>query len=459
MNSYYCVKVGLTDFSCTKLEQKYNTIILKSERHFNELISLKNYIKNKKNINFLLFETNFLKYHCSLSKNITDKSSINQIIYSKLQKTNPDIENLRFKYNIVKDKKIKDTTKYSVNGLYQNSKRYEVFNKLKTYSNCNLITLENYALYSLCKKLLPNNSFISIWYYNNKLVIVAGNKNELIYSRNETIETQNLDISNELIKNIIFIKQKVRGVNIDLITINGSIFNDEVIYTNIYNQLNIPVSILIPTKTLFKDFNINSFNKNIIEIGSLCIDYPFDFTSKYIKSHIQYSNILKYYICIIFALFLYLSNSAFTEYTKYKSIKEEYNQLYFKVSKLHPIHNIQLENEKNINTILNVIKATNNENLLIQIKTIKDSINYINSSDLGIKFNLALDGFSWKENEISHLKLHKHKKFNTLANLNTFKNKLKEVANQLNKFVIIDAQYNLGLLNSNITFTFKGALK
>ena len=83
MDSYCCVKIGYLNFSCTTLQQTNNVIILKDKKYFNELNSLKNYIKNKKNINFLLFETNFLKYCCSLNKKIKARISINQMLSLK----------------------------------------------------------------------------------------------------------------------------------------------------------------------------------------------------------------------------------------------------------------------------------------------------------------------------------------------------------------------------------------
>lgn len=456
MATFNCVKIGLNSFSCIGLKLTKNKVTYKSETHVNNIESLKKNIKNKENINFLLFETQFIKNTFFLSKEISQRSSINSMLYSKLQKLYPNINDIRFKYTIIEDNKNKDTIKYAVNGIYQNSENYNIFNKLHTFSNCNIISLENYALYSLVKKILKNDTFISIWYDESRMITIAGNKDELYYSRCESLDLSTANISTEIVKNILFVKQKVRELNFNVLTINSTNMEDETIFQRVYNQVNIPISSLIANKSMFINFTSQSFNNNLIEIGSLFIDYSLDFTSKHIKSYIQYDKILNFYIPILSIIFLYFANNAYTEFSRYEEAKNQNEEIVSKMTSLYPSLRKEYDNSDSLYSILDVLKNNDNRNITNQIKTIKDNIQRVNSSNIGVNLDLSMDNYLWKVGETTSLEFIHQKVFINLVDLSKFKNDVLKLEKNYPNLLKIESTYKFNDLSSSLSFVFYG---
>ena len=112
MATYYCVKIRTSGFTCVKINSSNKKFILREHKEFNDVESLRGFIKNKNNVNF---ENKFLKNSISIGREITDRSAINSIVYSKLQKEYPEIDDIRFKSSISDDNKKKDTIKYTIN--------------------------------------------------------------------------------------------------------------------------------------------------------------------------------------------------------------------------------------------------------------------------------------------------------------------------------------------------------
>lgn len=459
MASNYCVKIRSSGFTCAKIKSANGKITLQEHKEFNDTESLKNFIQTKENINFLLFEDRFLSSSISIKRDITDRSAVNSMIFSKLQKEYSQIDVIRFKSSIIEDNPKKDTIKYAINGLYQDSDSYNTFNKLKTFENCNLISLENYALYSFAKEALSGKSFISVWADEVSLTIVAGTQNELMFSRNEKIEESSGSIAQEIAKNIIFAKQKVRDVKFDTLILNGSIFEDESIFRVVYDQTKLPISSFFPEKTKYKKFSAKDFNKHLLEIGSLYIDYTLDFTSRSIKSHIQYNFLLKLYMPILVLILAYFGNSALENYSKYTKSKTQYDQQFLELTLLYPDLKIDYKNKDSLNNLLNILQTHSNKNLLDQIENIRNSINIVNNSDVGLYLKQDLENFIWKTGGVSTLTFSTEKTFSNLNELNQFKANISRLEEKLKTNVKIESTYNLTTLSSQLTSVFYGVSK
>ena len=459
MSEFYCVRIRDDDYSCTKLKQTSKNIVFKEHLIFDDLESLKNFIKNKNNINFLLFENHFLKSSISLSRNISDRSSINSMIFSKLQKEYSNIDAIRFKYSVAEDNPKKDNIKYSINGLYQDSKSYTTFNQLKTYENSNLISLENYSLYQFCKMRLPTHSFISVYVDIKNMVIVAGDKDELYYSRNEVISPSSSSIAQEIVKNVLFAKQRVRDVKFNALILNGTVFEDESIYQTVYEQINIPVSSFMFDTKMYQNFTPKVFNETLLDIGSLDMPYEFDFTSGFIKSHIQFNKTLKLYIPLMFILLVYFGVESYSKFGEYSKLNQEYQSQLHSISDRSKDLVIKYNQKDTLYGFVDTLKTANNNDILNQISNIKDSLELVNNSNIGIVIKADLTNFSWEDKEISQLSFSRQKQFVNLNELNRFKNKLNGLSLKLKKNAKVSASYDLNNLSSDINFIFYGVGK
>lgn len=458
MAVFYSVRIRSDNYNCTKLKQSGSKIIFQEHMVFDELESLKAFIKNKKNISFILFENQFLKSNIVLNRNISGRSSINSMIFSKLQKEHSNIDVIRFKYSVSDDNPKKDSIKYAIHGLYQDSEAYQTFNKLKTFENTNLITLENYALYSYVKKALPKFTVISVYVDNNKIVITAGDKNELFYSRNEEVASAR-SMPQEIIKNILFIKQKLRDVKFDAIVINGSIFEDTNLYETIYNQMKIPVSSFFPDSSNFQGFTPQTFNETLIDISSFDVDYSLDFTSMFIKSHIQYSKALNVFIPLMILLAGYFGYDTYNKYEAFEKSNQEYNSQVAKFASLSDNLVLNYEDKETLYNLMDILNGENNKVILEQILNIKKNILTLNNSDLGFIFKIDLGDLSFEQKEISSLKFSKNKNFENSNELNRFKKKLQKLQKELDSNIKIIDSYDLNNLTSQIEFVFYGVGK
>ncbi|MEA3383619.1 MAG: hypothetical protein U9Q20_02950 [Campylobacterota bacterium] len=458
MAVFYSVRIRSDNYNCTKLKQSGSKIIFQEHMVFDELESLKAFIKNKKNISFILFENQFLKSNIVLNRNISGRSSINSMIFSKLQKEHSNIDVIRFKYSVSDDNPKKDSIKYAIHGLYQDSEAYQTFNKLKTFENTNLITLENYALYSYVKKALPKFTVISVYVDNNKIVITAGDKNELFYSRNEEVASAR-SMPQEIIKNILFIKQKLRDVKFDAIVINGSIFEDTNLYETIYNQMKIPVASFFPDSSNFQGFTPQTFNETLIDISSFDVDYSLDFTSMFIKSHIQYSKALNVFIPLMILLAGYFGYDTYDKYEAFEKSNQEYNSQVAKFASLSDNLVLNYEDKETLYNLMDILNGENNKVILEQILNIKKNILTLNNSDLGFIFKIDLGDLSFEQKEISSLKFSKNKNFENSNELNRFKKKLQKLQKELDSNIKIIDSYDLNNLTSQIEFVFYGVGK
>ena len=459
MATYYCVKIRTSGFTCVKINSSNKKFILREHKEFNDVESLRSFIKNKNNVNFLLYENKFLKNSISIGREITDRSAINSIVYSKLQKEYPEIDDIRFKSSISDDNKKKDTIKYTINGLYQNSDSYNIFNKLKTFENTNLISLENYSLYSISKSILTDSVFISVWADDKSITIVAGNNKELLYSRNESINESSGTLAQQISKNVIFIKQKLRDVKFDILVLNGTIFENEDVFRSVQEQTRLPISSFYPLKSNYSNISPSNFNIFLLELGSLHIDYSLDFTSSSVKSHRQYSVFLKLLIPILLLIFVYFGNSAYENYFKYENAKNQYNISLNELKALYPELQIDYKNKDVLYNLLDSLQKNSNKELLNQISNIKNNITIVNNSSLGFLIKHDLDNFIWNSNNISRINYSNNMNFNNLNELNEFKQKVIKLQEQLGKSVNIKTDYELTNLKCSIAFTFYGEYK
>ncbi|MEA3353529.1 MAG: hypothetical protein U9Q33_06920 [Campylobacterota bacterium] len=456
MAQSYVVRIRTRGFSCVELNKSKDKVQFKKYSVFKDIEELKKFVKNKKNVTYLLFEPDFLKTSISLDKTITGRSSINSMILAKLEKDKVDTSNLRFKYFHSEENEKKSSITYDINGIYQNSESYQKYKKINIFSNSSIVSLENYALYALAQKFLGNRTFISIWMDEKSLTIVAGDKDLLYFSRNDDLEKSHDNLIDIVNKNITFAKQKARGLKFDTLTINDTGKHEDWFYQEIMEKSQLNLSTIIPIKDKVKNFSTEDFNKSIIEIGSLYLDYELDFTSSTIRSKVQFKQSLNIFIPIMLAITGFFAYDTYEKFNKYNKAKKTFEKNLHKLESMYPELKYRFKNKTTLNYILTTIRDDTNNDLVSQLYMIQSNIDYLKKSDLNLNLEISLDEFRWNPKITSVLKFTTVKNFNSLLEMNQFKAILRAIEKDIKNKIMINAEYNPNKLTGSVTVFISG---
>jgi len=453
MNTIYSIRVRGDIYSLTILKYSKNQTKYISTNQYTSFDSIEKNLKNIKKISFILFENNFIKDIVAVNKNIKDESSLRSVIYSIISKNYIDIDNIDFKFNPIEKSEKKENIKYAVHGIYINTPTYKSISNIKSFTNCIGLTLDNYGLYSFSKKQYQDKGFIAIWADNNTLSICAGDYDDLYYSRNESISNSTFNLTQEIMKNILFIKQRVRELKIDIITINGICYEDYELFENIYNQAKIPVSTFIFNSNQYINFDIKTFNENLIDISNIEIPEEFNFTPKKIKANRQFNTLTNFIVLAMIVLNFFMIFNLYNNYDNYIKVNNQYENITQKYKQFHNDFNLDNTNIEYINKFIQLLKTTNNRKLIEDITIIKDNIKLLNSK-YGLNLEFNFDNFNYSIGKKTIKNLDKIIEFKSLQDLNSFKNKLDKFKNS--KHIEIKTQYDLNTLSIILNIKLSG---
>jgi uncharacterized protein YkvS len=458
MAKNFCVRIRPDSFECSAVEYKNSQVTLLESEEFSTAEQTQNYLRNKSNINYILYDNQILKSTQYINRNVTGRSAINSTIYAKLQKELVDVDKVRFKYSVSEDNPKKETIKYAVHGIYQNTRSYKKLETISTPHNANILTLENYSLYALCKKMLPSTlNFIAIWADEKSISLVAGNTQELVYSRNESLINTGQTLHQEISKNVMFAMQRARELKFDTLIVNGSVATDESLFHELYEQTNLKVSTFCPTQEYFKNFDSKAFHKHMIEISSVFVEYELDFISSEIKAHKQYHKAQKYLVAVLIAICGYTLFDAYEKYFHYTTASAQYNMSFERIDGLKEDLTLDtVQNKQTLYSIFDIMKEKNSFNFIEQTQNIKKSVEYANENSKYIDLTIDFENFKWTKGEVSTLQLTQNYTFGDLSQLNTLRKDIDTIESKLQNNISIEQDLDLEKLSGTVSFNFYG---
>ncbi len=465
MSKYYCVKLIKDSYSCVVLSKYLTSLIYHKTLTFDTFDELSTFLKSKNNVSLSLFQSNFIHTSIEVQKTITSNSIINNLIKDKLTKDQIDINSICFSFNQVVEKKKQEIAKYKIHGIYKNDPLYLKSLDLLSDKNCESLSLEVFSLYSTAKKLYTEKNFLSIYITNDSLTIVAGNKNNIFFLRskylsfnenleNNTKEEQSQHLIEEIVKNTLYVKEEIRDIEFDILTINGILFSDQKVFNSLSKQLKIEVVSLLPTIKEFGKFTPSNFNKYLIEIGMLYLEKRFNFMPISLRYKKEFNKILNLYIPFLMILVGYFGYQSYIKYKQYDSAKIKYDNLSNNIINKIPNISIDKNNISNINLFLNTLKNSDGFYIIEYMNSINNTIQKIKSYDINLELNFNLDNFNWS-NKNTSIQIEEIKHFNKLINFNLFVHQLEKIKNDLKNDLIIKIKSNPKTLTIQIAFIFK----
>ncbi len=435
-------------FNVLKISKSLKKLSIKAEVSFEELNEVKKYIKNRRNLYFSLFGTKTIKTNIDIPKVIKSDSTIKFMIDAKLKKEF-HLDKNKIIYNYYENETTKNSTRYEIIGVYESD--YKDFYSIATPKSIKCVTLDIYALYSINRYFFKDKSFISLYSNLNEIIIIAGNFESILFSRVINLKEKTLDfetLKDEAIKNILYIKQQLR-VNFDLVTINGEFTDNIELLTIIENNSKVEVLKLMP-KLIFKNIDFESFNRYLIEFGSLLIDDDLNFIPIKFKSKQQFLQLLNIYIFALVLLSTLVGYEIFNKANRYFDLEDNYSNLKSKLLRDFSKINIgSPKDERFISNFLKLIKNNSNTNLLNSINLISQKINTL---------EIEFENFKWSEKD-NILSLEFEKKFEDLIDLNKFLKDFKKVTLDMGKKIRVDMTHDYKELSIKASFTLNGRFK
>ncbi|MCK5111242.1 MAG: hypothetical protein KAQ94_06945 [Arcobacteraceae bacterium] len=465
MSKYYCVKLVKDTYSCVVLKNNFAHLSYLETLIFSTFDELSVFLKSQNNVSLSLFQPDFIETSIEIQSSITSHDVISDLIKTKLTNDQIDTSNVYFSFNKIKETKKLDKAKYKIYGIYKNNDLYKKSLNLLSNKNCGNLSLEVFALYDIAKKIHTDKNFLSIYISNYSLTIVAGNTNNILFLRSKyltftentediTSKERNRQFIEEVVKNTLYIKEKMRDVKFDILTINGALYDNSEVFENISQQIEIKVSSLKPNNKDFKEFTPEKFNQYLIEIGTLRLESRFNFTPNSLKAKKEFNSVLNFYIPFLIVLIGFFSYNSYSNYQQYSHTKIQYDNLSNKILQTLPNLGIDKNNISNLNLFVASIKSSDEFNVLNYITSIKKSIDKINSYDFDLKLKLDFKNFIWT-NSGAGITIYESNNFKELLEFNIFINKLKRVENELGKEVIITVKSDPKSLIVKSTFTFE----
>ena len=464
MSNHYCVKLSKDTFSCIIFKNRFTDLMYHSTLDFNTIEELSLFLKSKNNLNISLFETDLAKTEIIVQNTITNNSLIKELIESKFIKEKEDIANISFIFDKIKEDGNIDTIKYNAFGLYTNSELYLKSLTLLSDINSNNLTSEVFTLYSISKIINTDKTFLSIYLSNGCLTVIAGDIDNIYFTRSKYL-TNNYDIENiseeknkdylvdEIIKNILYAKERLRDITFDIVTINGDIYNNNDVFTLVKDQIGIDVESLKPNNKRFKGFSPEQFNKYLIEISIINLDKRFDFTPDYFKTKKLSNLLLNFYIPFLILLVGYFGYESYMKYQEYSDNKSEYTQVSKKI--VNQISHLTLDKKSiiNIELFVKTVDKSNGYDMLNYFHSIDNTIEKIKKQDMKLKLKLDFKNFIWTNNN-TKIVISETKKFDKLLDFNIFINKIKKLKKDLEKDVDISIKSDPRSLVIELSFNF-----
>jgi len=424
MNQYYAINIQ-NDYAVILLLKKEGNVFSIIEHQIIYVSELLDFLKDKDSFYLSVEQNDMIDEKINIPAAIKNDSVVRNFILKKFKSTVSNEKNLFNYYEVFKNKH-ENTITYQVDGV--NTEEYTKkllltgdLNKIKSSSTT------KFALFSLSKKCIKQESYFSIYTHAKNIIILAIHKNILIFSRTsnvnvESVEMQQINMIDDINQTISYIQQHYRDIKFSAIALSGSLAIDDIAPEHLQMSTDLPVSVLYPN-TFIRGLENEELQHYIIPIGNLFIPKKFQFLPVSILNFRQYSLISN--ILLIISILSIFITSFFT-YEKYLSYSDAFNK--YEISRNKLINTIKKTDAREEKTL--------KKDLQHIYKTEKYLQHYPSDAILTLKPLIQLQkpkDIEWKnEDGKIEMKVVFEKSFYKLAKLNKFEKEFGKRFNDIN---------------------------
>ncbi|MDD5401222.1 MAG: hypothetical protein PHQ93_08565 [Sulfurimonas sp.] len=318
------------------IEKKGNVYSL-AEHHIIDLSELPLHIKNRENFFLSIDQDEEVDEKVSLASVIKNDAVIRGSILLKLAEQTAN-RKLMFNYYEIAQKEKSENSTYQVDGVYE--KEYlDRLNLIDDISQIESSTLSKFALFGISQECIKEESYFSIYTSSNKITTIAVHKNEIVYSRTNSVVARNaelriLNMVAEINQTINYVKGQFRDIKFSTIAFSGTIAIDDTIAEHLYLSISdINITILYPN-TFIRGIENEDVQSYIIALGALFVPKKFQFLPISVHGIKQYKLVSKILFIASFVPLLVLSFFTVEKYLSYSDSFEKYETIKDRLTKI-----------------------------------------------------------------------------------------------------------------------------
>lgn len=324
MAKFYSISIVHGYAFILHLEDKKNDLTLLDAQEI-ELSELSSYLKNKTNF-YISLEQQF-EYSTILQvpATIANSSNLKNYLFFKIKEEYPNTDIL-LNYQKLTVQNDEENVSYSVEIL--DEKEYlEALSFVNDFRKIKSVTTNKFAFLSLANKCMGKEPYICVYTHADKVIMLAVEQKELLFSRSITINSQNpqtmqMDMAENIVQTLSYISSQFRDVKFKKLALCGSIALDDVIAEHINMFAHFNISILYPN-TFVKNLTAEASQEHILSLGSALVDKSHKIIPKSVLGVWQFNVASMFTLIISIILFLFAFFISFQEYMHYEDLTQK----------------------------------------------------------------------------------------------------------------------------------------
>jgi len=306
------------------LENKKNYLTLLEAQEI-ELSALPAYLKNKTNFYISLEQQFEFSTILQVPVTIANSNNLKNYLLFKIKEEHPNIDIL-FHYKKLVVQNDEENISYSVEIL--DEKAYlEALYFVKDFSKIKSVTTNKFAFLSLANRCMGEAPYICVYTHADKVIMLAVEQKELLFSRSITINSQNpqtmqMDMAENIVQTLSYISSQFRDIEFKMLALCGSIALDDVISEHINMFTHFNISILYPN-TFVENLTAEASQEHILSLGSALVDKSHKIIPKAVLGVWQFNVVAMFTLMISIILFLFVLFISFGEYMHYEDLTQK----------------------------------------------------------------------------------------------------------------------------------------
>ncbi len=264
---------------------------------------------------------------------VKNRQLLQSYILKKFKDSLPT-KNILLNYHKIAEDKEESSVTYKVDAIAE--KEYlKTLELIPNWREIRSATIDKFALLNITRKCYTGNGqngYFSVFTHGKTITVLAIDEhNDLLFERTSTSmmgagASSYLNIVEEVIQTIAYVKQKFRAVTFDTLIIGGSLSLDDEMAEHLLFSTNLSVAVMYPN-TFLKGLENEEPQQYIITLGSFLVSKNDMFLPKKVLSLREYdliTNTLMFLATLTLVVTVYF---AYEQYSHYSDTLERYDAI------------------------------------------------------------------------------------------------------------------------------------
>lgn len=333
MKQFYSISIHGEFANILHIEKKdlfYNVI----GEEIVEVADLPEYLKGKRSLYIVVTLDEVIDDIVTVPAVITSKELLKNYILKQFKESLPT-KNILLNYHKISENEEESTVTYKVDAV--NEDEYlQILSAIPDWKEIKSATINKFALLGMTKKCYDNHGkggYFSVFTHGKTITVLAiDENNDLLFGRTTPNVLVNgnsayLNVAEEVIQTVAYVKQKFRSINFDTLLISGTLSLDDSMAERLFLSTELKVAVIYPN-TFISSLVHEEPQQFIITLGAFLVEKSDMFLPEKVYSLKQFdaaTKILMFAAAITFVISSYFTLEAYERYEdsleRYDSIK------------------------------------------------------------------------------------------------------------------------------------------